>query len=693
MRLTNLLWFTFFVATALVPNAAIAQPLDDDELEFQDAIENLAEDSEAEFDYDTYLEELRHYYESPIDLNKTDAEDLADLQILSEQQTVALLDHIDKYGKLANIYELQTIPGFDLPLIRKLVPFVRVRGEIDDFAVPFMKRLYDGDYQIFIRYQQILEQQAGYQDDNELGIPAVYLGNPSKLYARYRYNYGTRVSYGLTAEKDQGEEFFKGTQKQGFDYYSGHFYYRDAGPFEFIALGDYQLNLGQGLIMWSGFSQRKSSYVLNVKKEGRILKPYTSVNEARFMRGGATTVEAGNLHVTAFISHKRIDGNVTEIDSSTEEATAVSSFQESGFHRTENEIADKRAVKQTIAGGNITFKKRKWKIAASAMHTRFDATFDRNLDTYSQFEFSEKQLTQGSLDYSLVLRNFHFFGETAMSDNGAIATVNGGLISLDPKVDLSFVQRYYQKDYQSLYANAFAESTRPTNERGIFVGLTMKPLKKWKIDTYFDFYQHDWLRFRTDAPSSGIDLLAQLTFKPSRKLETYIRYKNEVKSQNAPDDEAVIDYLEETNKGYTRFHLAYKINDIVTIKNRVEVSFYDDNVEEKEFGYLIYQDLQIKPKNFPLQFTGRISLFDTPSFNSRVYTYENNVLYMFSVPSFSGRGMRLYLVTRYKVVRGVDVWVRLAQTYFPGAIATSNGNDLIIGEKATTLTAQVRFKF
>lgn len=45
-----------------------------------------------------------------------------------------------------------------------------------------------------------------------------------------------------------------------------------------------------------------------------------------------------------------------------------------------------------------------------------------------------------------------------MSENKKIATINGLVLSLDPKVDISIVHRYYDRAYQSLYANAFLKT-------------------------------------------------------------------------------------------------------------------------------------------------------------------------------------------------------------------------------------------
>lgn len=110
-----------------------------------------------------------------------------------------------------------------------------------------------------------------------------------------------------------------------------------------------------------------------------------------------------------------------------------------------------------------------------------------------------------------------------------MAYINGLLISTDARVDLSFLYRKISKGYQSLYTNAFTESTFPTNESGLYAGITIRPTDVFKIEAYADLYKFPWLKFRTDAPAAGSDYLLQLTYKPDKQTEIYSRYRSEKK--------------------------------------------------------------------------------------------------------------------------------------------------------------------
>ena len=45
----------------------------------------------------------------------------------------------------------------------------------------------------------------------------------------------------------------------------------------------------------------------------------------------------------------------------------------------------------------------------------------------------------------------------------------------------------------------------------------------------------------------------------------------------------------------------------------------------------------------------RYCVFRTDDYNSRIYTWENDLLYSFSIPALSGKGSRLYFMAGWKI--------------------------------------------
>ena len=681
----------FFISIALCSIAFSQDTIDDN---IQQKIENVAENlNNEDADYSNLIEQLDYYREHPVNLNSATKEELMELGLLSEIQVNNLLSHIAKNGKLITVYELQSIDGFDMETIKKILPYIFVSDNVSSAHFSLKEMFNKGQNVFTFRYSQILEEQTGFTPaDSGASANSRYLGTPQKFYARYRFTYGNTVSWGITGEKDAGEDFFSGSQKNGFDFYSAHLFVRNVKFLKAFAVGDYTVGFGQGLTTWSGIAYGKSADAVNIKKNPSGIRPYSSVDENRFFRGVATTLGCKSFTLTAFYSKKKIDANISDTLPDGE-ILAVSSLQETGYHTTPSELADKHSLEQSVYGGNLSFSKRKLQLGVSYLSTSFDAEYKRSLDLYNQFDFSAKQLSNYSFDYSFIAKNFNFFGEAAMSDNGGISFLNGVLIALDPKLSLSVLQRYYQRDYQSIFANAFAENTLPSNEQGIYFGITAKPSQFVTINAYFDHYVFPWLKYQISAPSQGSDWLAQVNYTPSKKLDIYFRVKQKDKftNFNVPDE---IDYLVPTRQINYRFNISYTISPSFKLKNRAEYLTWDDGTGNKEEGFLIYQDLTYKKLGNPLSLTLRYALFQTDSYDSRMYTYENDIPGSYSIPSYYYHGARTYLMLNYDITRKVEIWVRWAQTYYSNKNIISEGSlTEIKGNTKTEIKAQLRIKF
>ena len=55
-----------------------------------------------------------------------------------------------------------------------------------------------------------------------LELSEKYYGAPYRVMIKYRYHYQQFIRFGLTMEKDAGENFFRGSNPYGFDFYSGY---------------------------------------------------------------------------------------------------------------------------------------------------------------------------------------------------------------------------------------------------------------------------------------------------------------------------------------------------------------------------------------------------------------------------------------------------------------------------------------
>lgn len=668
-------------------------------------IEQLIEDQLAaeggegeDFDLNFAFANLEEYRRRPLDINKASYEQLAELPFFSEVQISQILDYRQKMNGFLNPYELQVIPSLDLESIRAALPFIRVGGGIDDLQVPIGQMLRESERDLFIRWNRFLEPARGFTEDK-------YLGDPNQYFLRFKQRYSNKMSFGFTAEKDPGEPFFTGPNAtRGFDFLSGHLYVRDINrTLKAVALGDFTVNFGQGLILFTGFGAGKSSLVTNIRRSGRTIKPYSSVNEALFMRGGALTLGIGErLEVTAFGSRRGRSGSLLQIDTSNLDdledipLAEVSSLRLDGLHRTETEIANREAVTQTSVGGVLMYRlpNNRGKIGLNLLNESLDRPLNIRDQVYNRFFFRGTQLTNISIDYSYRWKNLTFFGEAARSDNGGQAHLHGLLAGLDRYVNLALVYRNYGPNYQALNARPFGETNGGRNEEGIYFGLEINPAKHWRIAAYYDVFRFHWLRFNVDAPSSGSEWRFRLTYWQKRKLETYLELRNERKGVgfNQFEDPA-IDAVLDRNRFQARLHFAYKVNAAFEWRNRLDWGFTDTDINQRLYGFTIYQDFIYRPIGVPLSFTSRIAFFNTDGYDVRFYNFENGLLYNFRIPAYYGRGSRMYLNVRYKGIRNMTLEARIAQTYFADRDVISSGNQAINQPQRTEVGAQMKISF
>lgn len=650
-----------------------------------------------DFDYNTLLEDLEVYLESPIDLNRATEAELKDLIFLNDVQISNLLRYRNEQGKLIAIQELQVVPGFDLATIRRILPFVTIQAKIDDYQLSIPKMLSTGKNELFLRWSRILEDQKGYEPLPEGSTASRYLGDPNKLYLRYRHSYSNKLSYGITAEKDRGEEFFTGSNPQGFDFYSAHVYLRDYNRrIKAIALGDYAISMGQGLILFSGFGAGKSSSPMTIKRTSRAVRAYSSVNEADFLRGAAANLAFGNWDITTFVSTKRVDGNLIIPDTMEFESEIVREFTSlkvDGLHRTTNEIEDEGVIQQFTTGGILKFKQRNWHIAGNLLYNQLDKALASTIRPYNQFYFRGDRLLNGSIDYSWQLSNFNFFGETSISDNGAIATLNALLIGLDRKADLSILFRHFPKDYWALNANPFAETSGARNETGIYLGLEVRPMSQWILAGFFDTWKHPWLRFNVDAPSNGYEYRVRLTHFKKRTYRIYFELREEHKFINAPDNESALNIIIPRKLFQGRLHISNQLSKALELRSRMDFGYFENEVEGRQNGFLLLQDIIFKPIDFPLHFTTRFAIFDTHSYDIRFYHYENNLLYNFAIPAYYNKGTRFYLNLRYRGIRNLILECRYAQTYWKNRDTFGSGLEAIDDQTRSEVAAQIKYQF
>ncbi len=649
----------------------------------EERLEFLAADQlDANADYTAQFEALEQALQRPINLNKVDADELRQLNLMSEIQIAALIEHRVKNGALLEFEELLSIPAFDVSTIRLIRPFCTLKQNQNYPDPSFSILMSEGKSTFFLRHSKIIEEQKGYKQYGS------YLGSSDKLYSRYRFQYNNRLSIGFSAEKDAGEEFFKGSQPAGFDFYSAHIFLQDWQGFDKLAIGDFQAQYGQGLTYWSGLAFSGGMGVAGLKRVGSGLTPYTSVQENSFLRGLGLERSFGNMNISVFGSRLMLDGKIEEGT----DGIRISGFPGNGLHRTESELERKQQILEYQIGSHLKYSTLRTEIGVTAAARQLEYNPSINTQLYRlENQDQQFQLNTG-LDYTFYLSNLLFFGESAMSKNGGFASLNGLLWAGSQGFQMGLLHRHYEGDYLVIQSNALGSNSGNFNERGLYLNLESPIYSNLKLILNFNLYRFPWLRYQVDAPSGGFDRLAELRYRPKRSLELYFRYRERKRERNSSlSTDGVDPIMTEIGRNY-RLHLRYEINDELRWQSRIEWRNYHFEAES-ENGLLIYQDLSYKSLNSPISFSLRGALFDCPTYDSRIYAYERDVLYAFSIPAYNGVGFRYYILLQWKVKKGIDLWIRYENTTYTDRDVIGSGRDEILGNTRSQIKSQLRLRF
>lgn len=642
------------------------------------AIETQAE-LQANSDGEEIIDPGQDYF---LDLNASDIAEIVGSPLLNEEQAQALIAHRQKFGILIAVEELQVTGAFDTSYLQKIKPFVFCGRPLVDEQFQFSALLSAARHEVMLRFRRRLEDKVGYSDD---GNYPFYKGDPNQVMFRYRMRAGNYFSAGIVMEKDPGEVMFAAYNGGRMDYFSWHVFVRPNRIVKTIYFGDYQFQFGQGLVAWNGLSLGKSAEVNQFFRRGMGFRPYASAGESGFNRGIATSISFRDWSVDVWGSYRKLDASLFPVDSGFQNFL-VSSINESGLHRTVDEIKRKASLTNISSGLHLQWDSKRFRSEWTLHQQYFNYPLWPGDDPYERYDANGKSFLNAGWSMRYLFNNATVYSEVALDRQGDHAFVGGILVMPDKRWTISLHIRDYSKSYQCVGCDGLREGSKTQNERGVITGFNWQILQQLRFQGYLDRFYFPWLRYTTASPSEGNEWLTQLTYVPARTTEAYIRVKEEVKMNN---------YV--TN-GYNVPKVVKKLNVRVNVQWMYTKNFEFQSrcewtglqqTEGKSSGLLFFQEIRYKPLGKPFSLAVRLSMFQTDSYDTRIYTYEQDMAGSFSLPAYSDRGTRYYILLRYRVAKGLDIWLRYGKSSFLQN-ATSQEIDLPPHEE---VKAQVRWQF
>ena len=382
-------------------------------------VEELALETEDTERIESLYADLSYLTEHPFDLNAVTEEQLKRLPFLSDRQIEQLLSYRKRYGNMVSIYELKNIEDIDFQTISLLLPFVYIGDNLVEKRLLTVKNLLKyGRNELQIRYDQCFQQKKGYgeQTDSILSLypNRKYRGEPFYHSLRYSYTFEDRLQAGFVAEKDAGEPFWNAYHK-GYDFYSAHLFLKDINWLKSLAIGDYKMSFGQGLVISNDFSPSRTAVVAQAERRTNGFRRHFSTNEQDFFRGVASTITIKNLDISVFYSYRKMDAAVDRL--------TFTSLKTDGLHRLQRDWEKRKMITMQVYGGNIRYATSHFHVGLTALSYSFGKfKMDPDPKPYNLFYFRGSNNFNIGVDYMLKSNRIKFYGETALSKNGAIST-------------------------------------------------------------------------------------------------------------------------------------------------------------------------------------------------------------------------------------------------------------------------------
>jgi len=620
--------------------------------------QELLDKAESEGNIERLIDAIEELKKNRIPLNEAGTDELRQLPWLTSSDIQAILARRRDKGPFLSTGELEPLIGKEKT--DSVAPFLIIR--------PHQRKLrkeegFGGTF--YSRYFREIPERAGIRS-------GAYGGEGYKLYNRLQLSV-PYVNASIVQEKDIGEPELADHTSLGINVH-------DAGILKSAVFGNYTLNVAQGLLIGQGrYFSKGADPAGSVRLPSKLLQPFASSSEYGFFQGGAATLRLDPVEVTQFYSLNRLDAIINT-------SGLISSFDESGYHRTGLEVSRKDNVTEIVAGANLLYHFNPGALRGRIGGTLLYYSYSEPLAALDPDDAGllRSSSTLYSIESDIALGTLSLFGEAVFSEQPSdVSWLAGMEYELFPGINSVLSLRRYGERYYSPFAGAFAErGSGASNEEGFYFGMNAELSKRFSIGACYDRFTFPSLSGDSDYPfsSSGHDLRGFITWKAfspvTINLQLQQKYKEEARLQSPAGGSAIWTALPVETKR-ARFDCDIKLSPRLRHRSRGEVKrvvnrFLAGN--ETLYGWLVYQQLHLDAGRFTVK--GRFTLFNTEDYDAALYAAEDDLPLTSSLGVYDGRGKSIYLIALWQVMKQMKLAARYEKSWYSDRTVYSSGNDL-----------------
>ena len=197
----------------------------------------------------------------------------------------------------------------------------------------------------------------------------------------------------------------------------------------------------------------------------------------------------------------------------------------------------------------------------------------------------------------------------------------------------------------------------------------MKVLPCLKLRAFVDLVRCPWRTYYEKMPPVRDDIWSQIDFRLKSGLRTTLRLCTTSKDKNKTvcDGKSKNEVRQQTN---IRIQTDWDITKKLRIRGRFEtVHVSYPSIALKDKGWLAFSDCRVTPAG-GFRIESRIALYETDSYDSRVYEFENDLPGMMTNAALFGKGLRWFMIAKLSPVNNV-----LISGKYSATLAMDEGNN------------------
>lgn len=656
--------------------------------DFVEEFLQFAEESEADGipplrGTSSWLEALEERRQHPLNLNTARREDFLEFNWLTQAQVDSLLAYRDRIRAFASLGELVLVRELSYNDRRWLSLFV-FAGDTLKSSEAWHETWRSGQHEVEARVDVPLYKRRGFIvnniDEIKKNRNRIYLGDRFAHTLRYRYRWRNRLQWGLRFQNDVGEPFAR-HRNYPYDFASFHLVAGGETSRRQMIFGDFTAHFGQGLLLGNRFMKSPELLLQQPAAETSRLRPHTTTDEHRFLRGIAVRQQWHRWTLLNFASYRKWDARI--------ENDTVRSFRTDGLHRSLRELSERNRVGVFTLGTHLEWQRRGMIIGASAFFLHLSLPVMPTFHRYNRHDLQGKHAGGMSINYRWNRRKWNVQGECALDMNAHLSTTHTIFYETSSSLSLIGQWRWFSSQFVAPLGRVLQQGSRCRNEVALAGGWRWQLARRVEMSGFIDFHRFPQPSFRADSAANGAALRMEMQYRVSGNTTHRLRYSLKSKQQNISGHAPWLEYrtthrlLWQSRYRFSKGQWQWGVEGAL---------FHSQTRKTPSLGVLLSARANLELTS-ACQLSLFAALFTTEDYDTRLYAYQPRLRGMGGFPLFYQKGTSTVVQLKWRLRDGWTFGGRWSFLHYFNRSEIGSGMQRIGSPSQNDLSVQLRWQF